>query len=334
MLNGIDISRWQGKVDFDAVLEADYAFVVVKASEGQSGADPRFQRSWSALVERSETLVRGAYHFARLDTDGGTPADAEREALAFCSRLALVGHYGAGALPPALDIEWGGTNDQGPEANIAWVARWIEVVEQTLGRSPMIYTGPGIWRDRFDDSARFSHLPLWIADYQRSAQQPAAMPWTDWTFWQWSGGGRFAYGPKVPGISPDPGVVDLDRFAGTPAQLRALSEPRIIPPASSGPPTTVTPGTPRSLMTHLDLRVLDSTGRSPTVAQIQGLLMAAGIGPEGLVNEAGLPDGLAGPFTRAAVEQFRRSVGLSAVAVVDGQTWWELLTNRKRSSHL
>lgn len=305
VIDAIDISEHQGAIDFDAVERAGIKLVVVKATEGRDFTDPLFEFNWRALQDRPG-IARGAYHFARADSDRWDPDDAEVEALDFCQALERLGGYGPGeATCPWLDVERSGLTDDAA-ANESWIARWCEVVESRLARSPGIYAGHGGWADRLGNSHAVAHLPLWQADVHRPAGRPHEMGLR----WPWSMHQHSHLG-RVPGIR---GLVDLDVVRDEPT-LRRLIEMGVVERGSS----------PGSVMPRLDLSAMVSHERSEAVARVQGLMLAYGYGPDGLVGEGGRPDGKPGPKTRAALESFRSILGLGPGLVVDGAVWWELL---------
>ncbi len=60
---GIDVSHYQGEVDWSLVASGDVKFAFAKATEGTHFTDDRFSRNWRHMQEVG--LFRGAYHFAR-----------------------------------------------------------------------------------------------------------------------------------------------------------------------------------------------------------------------------------------------------------------------------
>ena len=90
-LTGIDVSHFQGEVDWQAVAGVRFAFI--KATEGLADIDPRFRQNWQD--SRAAGLLRGAYHFLHPNLD------ARQQAAHFLSVVNLDDD----ALPPALDVE-------------------------------------------------------------------------------------------------------------------------------------------------------------------------------------------------------------------------------------
>ena len=192
---GIDVSHFQGVIDWTTVAAAGIDFAFIKATEGLDDVDPRFRQNWQE--SGAAGLLRGAYHFLHPNLD------AAKQAAHFLSVVSLD----EDALPPALDVEV--TNGVGPAALTACVQTWLDTVAAAVHCKPVVYTDPWFWRENV--AANLDTYPLWLACY---AAQPELPPgWQCWTFWQHSQGGRVA------GIA---GLVDLDRCQLSRAQLRQL----------------------------------------------------------------------------------------------------------------
>jgi lysozyme len=189
---GIDVSHFQGVVDWPAVAGAGIDFAFIKATEGLDDVDPRFGQNWQQA--RAAGLLRGAYHFLHPDLD------AKQQAAHFLSVVSLD----ADALPPALDVEV--TNGVAPAALSTCVETWLDAVAAALGCRPVVYTDPRFWRQHVGTD--LGGYPLWLACYAPEPQLPPG--WQSWTFWQHSQSGQVA------GIA---GPVDLDRCQLSRAQL-------------------------------------------------------------------------------------------------------------------
>jgi lysozyme len=194
-LPGIDVSHFQGEVDWRAVAAAGMRFAFIKATEGLDDIDPRFAENWQQ--SGAAGLLRGAYHFLHPNLD------AKQQAAHFLSVVTLDHD----ALPPALDVEV--INGVGPAALAACIETWLETVEAALGCKPVVYTDPSFWRDNI--GANLAAYPLWLACYAAQPEVPAS--WQSWTFWQHSQSGT------VNGIA---GPVDLDFCRLSLEQLRQL----------------------------------------------------------------------------------------------------------------
>lgn len=203
---GIDVSKWQGTIDWPKVKTAGVHYAFIRLSDGASYKDPRFAANWSAA--KAAGIIRGAYQFFRPTQNVTTQADL---------MIAAIGTYTPGDLPPVIDVE----DDGGlaPSTVAARVRQWVDRVQAALGVTPIVYTGKYFWRDEVGSPASFAPNPLWIAQYTSLCPDLPA-PWTRWTFWQYTDKGAVA------GIS---GPVDTNRFNGSLADLQAFAQG--MPPA-------------------------------------------------------------------------------------------------------
>jgi GH25 family lysozyme M1 (1,4-beta-N-acetylmuramidase) len=199
-LEGIDVSNWQGTIDWTKVYAAGKRFAIMKATEGTTFTDAYYSVNHASA--RAAGLWTTAYHFAQPSTTAG---DAVAEADHFVS----VAKLQSGDLIPALDLEV--TGSLSPAALQGWVATWLGEVTAKLGVHPMIYTSPNFWKNAMSDTTWFAlngYRVLWVAHWGVTSPTVPAQNWAGhgWTFWQYSDTGT------VPGIA---GRVDLDRYNGT-----------------------------------------------------------------------------------------------------------------------
>ena len=182
-LLGVDVSKWQGNIHWDKLAQKA-AFAFIKASQ-ETFTDPQFLRNWQ---ESQGRILRGAYHF--WDPD----ASAEAQANYFIQLL--TSQPDTGELPPVLDLE------QGP-ATWDQVQTWMSLVEQALGRPPLLYTSPGFAGALGPPPQPW---PLWVAHYE--VAQPTLPPgWDSWVFWQFGTGDGPTYGVAS-------AKIDLNWFPG------------------------------------------------------------------------------------------------------------------------
>jgi GH25 family lysozyme M1 (1,4-beta-N-acetylmuramidase) len=195
-VNGIDVSHYQGAVDWTKVA-ANASFAFIKATEGETSIDPKFASNWAGA--QAVGLPVGAYHFFDPAQDAGIQAQH------FCDVLDTVTGK---RLPPVLDIEKTGGVSQA--LILTKVQKWMDLVEQHAGQKPLLYTYTS-FATQIRLSKAFSAYKLWVAQY--GVKTPRLCGWAAWTFWQRSQTG------KIPGIT---GSVDLNQFAGTIGELHAL----------------------------------------------------------------------------------------------------------------
>ena len=192
---GIDVSEFQGTIDWGAVHRAGKQFAIIRVADG-TYLDPKFSRNWAGA--RSAGVIRGVYQFFHPGRDPVVQADF---------LLAHMGTLLPTDLPPMLDLE---VTDGVPPAHVtASVHEWINRIESRLHRHPLIYTGLYFFNDNVR-SNDFRSYDLVVAQYgPRCPNLPT--PWTQWFMWQYSSTGR------VGGIS---GNVDTDLYNGSLDDLR------------------------------------------------------------------------------------------------------------------
>jgi GH25 family lysozyme M1 (1,4-beta-N-acetylmuramidase) len=201
VIEGIDVSHWQGDIDWSQVGAADKRFAFMKASEDTAYVDPTY--GLNRARARAAGLVVGAYHYAQPNATAG---DAEAEADHFLDTAGLA----KGDLPPVLDLEEdGGLSDA---ALTAWVRAYVERIHERTGVRTVIYASPSFWSSQMGGTDWFAtndYRVVWVAHWTTAASPTVpASDWAGfgWTFWQYTSSG------SVAGID---GRVDLDRFAGS-----------------------------------------------------------------------------------------------------------------------
>lgn len=199
--NGIDVSHYNGVVDWKKVADSGIAFAYVKATEGTQTKDPQFSANYAGVKDNG--LLRGAYHFFH------PSLDAKAQSANF---LQLVSILGAGDLPPALDVEI--AENQNASTIAKGVQQWLDLVETALGRTPIIYTGASFWNANVGKTGNFAKYPLWVAHYTSKPSPNIPSAFTDYTLWQYSESG------SVAGIT---GTTDLNRFKGGLDGLKGLA---------------------------------------------------------------------------------------------------------------
>ncbi|MGP0579792.1 GH25 family lysozyme [Paenibacillus peoriae] len=198
---GIDVSRYQGKIDWEAVKADGISFAFIKASQGQRYVDPTF--TTNAKGARAAGVLLGAYHFL----DATSVEAAKAEARHFAEVLEQVGGGKTLDLPPVMDYENNPGNLSKTLISAVALAFLLEL-ERLTGRKPIIYTGNAF---AANFNASLGGYPLWIARYSDTRVPSDTVTWKRWDIWQYSDSG------KVAGIK---GNVDLNEFDGTADQLR------------------------------------------------------------------------------------------------------------------
>lgn len=195
-VRGVDVSKYQGTIDFTKIKAAGTTYVFVKATEGITGVDPDYARNVAAA--RAAGLAVGSYHFYETDDDPS----------AQFGNFKQHADVKPGDLPPVIDIEVLASNSRPDLADD--LKSFLAQIEQAYGVKPILYSGVSFANEYLTS---FGAYPLWVAEYTSAPAPKVPTGWTTWTFWQYSQSG------SVEGIS---GAVDMDRFNGTPTQFDAL----------------------------------------------------------------------------------------------------------------
>jgi lysozyme len=202
-LEGVDVSTYDGAVDWPEVKQGGRDFAIAKATEGTSVTDSEFSTNWPGM--KSAGIVRSAYHFFHCDV---TPS---AQASFF---LGVMGTLEPGDLPPSLDFE--DTTTCTPSQGVAMAVEWLDAVASATGTLPILYTSVNVFSS-FDDTEQFAgHAQLWVAS--RGVTCPdLPSPFTAWSLWQYSLTGTAA------GLPNSNGMADLDQFNGDMTALLAIT---------------------------------------------------------------------------------------------------------------
>jgi len=192
VLAGIDVSAWNGNIDWPDVKSGGTKYAWVKVTEGRTHTNKPYKRNIEGC--RKNDIVVGGYHFGRPDTgiDNGLRKDAIAEAQHFLSKLQPL--LKPGDLIPVLDVEAGMKTDD--QHNVDWNLAWLEYVESEIGVKPMVYTARWAVQLYLAKASKASlqelaKYPLWWASYNEGAD-PKRKPgkiWEEWDVWQWTGHG-------------------------------------------------------------------------------------------------------------------------------------------------
>ena len=196
----IDISHFNGDIDFNAVASDGILGVIQKATQGLADVDPLYERN--RINATNAGLLWGAYHFA---TGEDTISQAEHF-------LSVVGNSGNVLL--ALDFEH---NPDGSSMDLGQADAFVTQVQARTGRFPGLYGGSYLKELLGEGSDPvLAQCWLWIAEY---GPEPFIPPnWGTWTLWQYTDGGAGPEPHTVAGVGP----CDRDFFNGPERQLRKL----------------------------------------------------------------------------------------------------------------
>lgn len=198
---GVDVSVYQGDVDWTALRDQGVDFAFIKATEGSSLQDRKFADNWRNA--QSAGVRVGAYHFFSYDSPGETQADN------FIDQVPVT----AGALPPVVDVEFYGDKLQNlpDKAHVKSVLDpLLSRLEEHYGVRPILYA---TYRS-YDLYLRegYGEYPLWLSS-------PMLAPLgKDWTFWQYS------HSAELEGYYGTERRIDLNVFRGSMEAFRAFGQ--------------------------------------------------------------------------------------------------------------
>lgn len=202
-IRGIDVSKWQGTINWTSAAKDGVRFAMLRSSYGDgssayvnNGTDPMFAANYKN--SKAAGVPIGAYHYSY----ASSTEDAAREADFLISQLkGRRFEY-----PVAVDIE-DSTAQGGLDVKTRTDIALVYLTKlKAAGYYPMLYSNKNWLTTQFDN--RITAYDRWVAEWSGTLTYPGA------TLWQHSATGT------VKGIS---GPVDLDKsFVDYPGKIKAL----------------------------------------------------------------------------------------------------------------
>lgn len=203
-VRGVDVSSYQGVIDWKTLSAQNISFVFIKATEGSTFVDDNFPYNYSEA--RKTGLRVGAYHFFSYDSEGSTQAD---------NFIETVEKY-EGMLPPVIDLEFYGDKRENPPSQ-ADVRKeldiFIEKITEYYEMNPIIYATEKSYSLYLGGA--YEDCDIWI----RSVYIPPALSdGRDWTFWQVTDKGL------LEGYQGEEKYIDINVFRGTREEFETYPE--------------------------------------------------------------------------------------------------------------
>ncbi|WP_346727968.1 GH25 family lysozyme [Pseudoflavonifractor sp. MCC625] len=190
---GVDVSTYQGEVDWTSLAGQGVDFAFIKATEGSGLKDVRFAENWSG--SQAAGIRPGAYHFFSYDSPGETQAQN------FIETVPVT----PGSLPPVVDIEFYGSYLDEPAdaaSTKAILDPLLEALEEHYGVKPILYATYRSYQ-LYLSGREYQDYPLWISS-------PLVAPLLhDWDFWQYS------HAARLEGYQGREQRIDLNVFRGS-----------------------------------------------------------------------------------------------------------------------
>ncbi len=194
-VRGIDVSHYQGDIDWQTLAGENISFVFIKATEGSSFVDDRFAYNYAEAQKTN--LSVGAYHFFSFDSAGDTQAE---------NFIRTVAPYD-GMLPPVVDFEFYGTKNLNPpsaDSVTPELDKLLSALEAHYGLKPIIYACEDTYELYL--AGGYEDYDIWIRDV---ITKPTLSDGRAWTFWQYTNRER------LDGYSGDEKFIDMNVFCGT-----------------------------------------------------------------------------------------------------------------------
>ncbi|MFR7819899.1 GH25 family lysozyme [Candidatus Pseudoruminococcus sp.] len=201
-VRGVDVSSYQGKIDWKTLSEQDIQFAFIKATEGSSFVDPNFSENYSNAQKTN--LRIGAYHFFSYDSSGKTQAENFIKVVPISDNM----------LPPVVDVEFYSDKEQNPP-NSKDVDKelnaFLQEIEKYYKKKPIIYA-TGKSYDMFI-SGKYNDYNIWIRNI---LSYPSLSDNKQWTFWQYTDRA------VLDGYSGDEKFIDMNVFNGSKEDFNSL----------------------------------------------------------------------------------------------------------------
>ncbi|MDE7197805.1 MAG: glycoside hydrolase family 25 [Lachnospiraceae bacterium] len=206
-VRGVDVSHYQGDIDWEKMAAENIDFAYIKATEGSRYVDERFRMNWENIEQTD--LYYGAYHFFSFDSAGETQAQ---------HYISTVGSL-EGRLIPVVDVEYyGDKRRRKKELDRETIKRELDVLlcalEEEYHVKPILYTTYPAYHDLIEGS--FDEYGLWIRNVY---YMPDIGMKGRWLYWQYTDRAEFdAY------IGEEP-YIDMNVFAGGRAEFSEMVLP-------------------------------------------------------------------------------------------------------------
>lgn len=194
-VRGVDVSSYQGTIDWQVLSGQNIEFAFIKATEGSGFVDKQFASNLAAA--QMTDLRVGAYHFFSYDSSGTTQAENFISAVPKSDRM----------LPPVIDVEFYGDKEiNTPDQALtqAELEILLKKLEDHYGMKPIIYATEKSY-DLYIAHA-FYDYDIWIRNVKTS---PKLSDNRAWRFWQYTNR------EQLNGYSGDEKYIDMNVFAGT-----------------------------------------------------------------------------------------------------------------------
>ena len=192
---GVDVSNYQGVIDWELIDKQNVDFAFIKATEGSGYVDRFVSPNLKNIAETD--ILCSCYHFFSFESPGDSQADNFiRTVIPF-----------AGMLPPVIDVEFYGAyaeNPPDPTAVRAELDAMLSALEAHYGLKPILYATEDSYKCYL--AGAYEEYDIWIRNV---ITKPRMSDNRAWTFWQYTNRGRLY------GYAGEEQFIDINVFRGT-----------------------------------------------------------------------------------------------------------------------
>ncbi len=203
-IKGVDVSSYQGDIDWTILSSQNISFAFIKATEGSSFVDEHFAYNFEEAQKTS--LAVGAYHFFSYDSAGETQAEN------FINTVVPF----EGMLPPVIDLEFYGDKEKNPPER-AEVEKQLKtmliLLEEHYHQKPIIYATEKSYALYLAND--YEEYDIWIRNV---ISKPKLSDNRSWTFWQ------FTNRDRLDGYEGKEKYIDVNVFHGGMEEYAAYLE--------------------------------------------------------------------------------------------------------------
>lgn len=167
LYEGIDVSNWQGYIDYSEVKASGIDIVYIKSSQGTNITDPYFRINYDNA--KANGLNIGFYHYV--------VARSEEEAVSEAEYFASVISGTSPTCKLAMDFESFGNLNRDEINSIS--KAFLNRAQELTGKEMIIYSDAYNAKNTFDEELANTY-PLWIAEYDVSSPTED-INWDAWT---------------------------------------------------------------------------------------------------------------------------------------------------------
>ena len=194
-VKGIDVSSYQGEINWTTLSEQNFSFAFIKATEGSSFVDSNF--AYNFKEGQKTSLAVGAYHFFSYDSAGETQAE---------NFINTVEPY-EGMLPPVIDLEFYGDKGKNPperEYVTEQLKIMLDILEKHYNQKPIIYATEKSYKLYLSND--YQDYDIWIRNV---LTKPKLSDGRSWTFWQYTNR------EQLKGYCGKEKYIDVNAFCGS-----------------------------------------------------------------------------------------------------------------------